>query len=447
MAEKKTNKLIPIIGVAVLVLTLALVAKKSDDNDAQNMDQQSEANVPDGDTTADTLRTVSAQLQQLQEENKALLARQAELEEQAAQKPEQTPETESTLNTLMDRLSQLEMNQNDPPPPSTDGLDMDFELPEPEPMQDVWVEPINKPAVGPDGEILDSSFTQDISSSGSGSADEILGQSTDALDNSVGQTVSGRNNRDEEIIEPVYTIPKNSTFIGSTAMTALMGRVPINGTVEDPYPVKIIIGKDNLTSNGHEIPEVSQMVFSGTATGDWTLSCVRADLTSVTYIFEDGTIQTLSVGDDELERTGRTSNNRLAWISDNRGIPCVTGKRISNAASFLASSIFAKGAEAGAAAVADAETTKIVDQQGQTQETVTGDAVKNAGYETLSGGASAISEWLEERQQQTFDVIYRDTGTNVSVHIDTELPINFKPNGRKLRHARSSVQSGPRALD
>lgn len=443
MAEKKTNKLIPIIAVAVIVLTLALVAKNSDDQDAKNMQQGSEANVPDGDTTADTLRTVSAQLQQLQEENKALLARQRELEEQASQEPEPDTATESKLNMLMNRVEELAL-QNDTPPP-TDDLDMDFEIPEPEPMRDVWVEPIDKPARDANGEILDSSFQSNMPSSGS--ADDILGQSTDALDNSVGQTLAAGSSSNEQIIEPVYTIPKNSTFIGSTAMTALMGRVPINGTVEDPYPVKIIVGQDNLTANGHEIPEVRQMVFSGTATGDWTLSCVRADLTSVTYIFDDGTIQTLSVGDEELDRTGSTRSNRLAWISDNRGIPCVTGRRISNAASFLSSSIFAKGVEAGAAAVADAETTKIVNQQGDTQETVTGNAVKNAGYETMAGGAEAISEWLSERQQQNFDVIYRDTGSNVSIHIDTELPINFKPNGRKLRHARSSFQNSPRALD
>ena len=121
-------------------------------------------------------------------------------------------------------------------------------------------------------------------------ASDILGD-TSALDNSVGQSITGGTNQ-EIIVEPVYTIPKNSTLIGSTSMTALMGRVPINGSVEDPYPVKIIVGNENLTANGLELPEVSHMIFSGTATGDWTLSCVRADLTSVTYVFEDGTIQT-----------------------------------------------------------------------------------------------------------------------------------------------------------
>lgn len=442
MAEKKTNKLIPIIGVGVLVLLLAMVIKSTDKEEAADIKDRQAANVPDGDTTADTLRTLVAKLETIEEENAALRLKQEELNRQLQEKPKQNPDSMNTLDKLMQRVDALSQQQQ---APSTDDLNLGFEIPEPEPMTDVWVEPIDKPMMGDEDNMLNTGFE---SPSMPGSAEDILGQSPDALENSVGQALNQNRGRNEEVIEPIYTIPKNSTFIGSTAMTALIGRVPINGTVEDPYPVKIIVGQDNLTSNGHEIPEVSQMIFSGTATGDWTLSCVRADLDSVTYIFEDGTIQTLSVSDAELNKSGSSgSTNRLAWISDNRGIPCVTGKRISNAASFLASSIFAKGVEAGAEAVADAETTRIVNSQGDTTESVTGDAVRNAGYETLSGGASAITKWLEKRQQQTFDVIYRDTGSNVSIHLDAEIPINYKPNGRKLRHARNSLQTVSRVLD
>ncbi len=50
--------------------------------------------------------------------------------------------------------------------------------------------------------------------------------------------------------KPVYTVPTNSTLMGSVAMTALIGRVPIDGTVNDPYPFKVLVGPDNLTANG-----------------------------------------------------------------------------------------------------------------------------------------------------------------------------------------------------
>ncbi|MCS9087150.1 TIGR03752 family integrating conjugative element protein, partial [Pseudomonas aeruginosa] len=62
----------------------------------------------------------------------------------------------------------------------------------------------------------------------------------------------------------VYTVPTNSTLMGSIAMTALIGRVPIDGTVNDPYPFKVLIGRDNLTANGIDIPDVAGAVVSGT---------------------------------------------------------------------------------------------------------------------------------------------------------------------------------------
>src|SRR3546814_4977341 len=72
--------------------------------------------------------------------------------------------------------------------------------------------------------------------------------------------------------------------MGSIAMTALIGRVPVDGTVNDPYPFKVLIGPDNLTANGIDLPEVAGAVVSGTASGDWTLSCVRGQVRSVTFV-------------------------------------------------------------------------------------------------------------------------------------------------------------------
>lgn len=443
MAEKKTNKLIPIIVIGLVVLVIAVAVSNSNNEAATEMQEKISGQlVPDGDTTEDTLRTLTSLVQEMREENDRLIAEQAQIKEELAKRPTENTNTNSTLDILMEQVEALTQRQNETPPPDLN-FDTDFVIPDIQPQGDVWVEPVDSTTPDEGGGMLNTSFSP---SSAVDSASDILGD-TSALNNSVGQSITGSSNQDV-IIEPVYTVPRNSTLIGSTAMTALMGRVPINGTVEDPYPVKIIVGRENLTANGMELPEVNHMIFSGTATGDWTLSCVRADMTSVTYVFDDGTIQTLSVGDQELQNNNSTGNiNRLAWISDNRGIPCVSGRRISNAATFLAGSIFAQGIEAGAKAVADAETTRIVSSQGDTTESVTGDAVRNAGYETLSGGGSAISEWLEKRQQQTFDVIYVDTGSNVAIHIDAELPINYKPNGRKLRHARNSSQDSHRYLD
>lgn len=37
-----------------------------------------------------------------------------------------------------------------------------------------------------------------------------------------------------------------------------------------------------------------------------------------------------------------------------------------------------------------------------------------------------------------FDVVYVDTGVEVAVHIDREIPIDYQTHGRKLDYARAN---------
>ena len=126
------------------------------------------------------------------------------------------------------------------------------------------------------------------------------------------------------IVEPIYTIPKDATLTDGLALTALIGRIPVEGQTPDPYPVKIYIGKENLLANGHDMPEVEGMIFSGLGFGDWNLSCVSARLTSATFIFEDGSIVNHS-----------SQGQPLGYISDPSGVPCVAGRLVTNATSFI----------------------------------------------------------------------------------------------------------------
>ncbi|MFG6179674.1 TIGR03752 family integrating conjugative element protein, partial [Halomonas sp. THAF12] len=119
---------------------------------------------------------------------------------------------------------------------------------------------------------------------------------------------------EEDTLEPVYTVPENSTLMGSLGMTALLGRVPVDGTVNDPYPFKVVIGKDNLTANGIQVPELQSAVVSGTATGDWTLSCVRGNIDSMTFVFADGTIRTVPEPEDVNAGGGNSGSGRATTI-------------------------------------------------------------------------------------------------------------------------------------
>jgi len=244
---------------------------------------------------------------------------------------------------------------------------------------------------------------------------------------------------------PVYTVPRNATLIGSTGMTALVGRVPVQGQVRDPMPFKVITGKENLAANGLRIPGIEGMIWSGTAIGDWTLSCVTGKLESVTFVFEDGTIQTFPrdnnpVGGSSGSSAGGGTNRPLGWISDARGIPCISGERKTNAPAFLTQRIGVMALEAAGDAAAQAETTTLINNTGTATNLVSGETGNYMLGRTLSGGSDEVAQWLRERQAQSFDAVFVPAGVELAIHVDHELPIDFHSNGRKLHHEANLIQ-------
>ncbi|SFT72291.1 TIGR03752 family integrating conjugative element protein [Paraburkholderia aspalathi] len=242
---------------------------------------------------------------------------------------------------------------------------------------------------------------------------------------------------------PVYTVPANATLLGSVAMTALIGRVPIDGTVNDPYPFKVLVGADNLTANGIDLPDVAGAVISGTASGDWTLSCVRGQIRSITFVFNDGTIRTLPDGKNQgnsggsTAQTGNTNaiEGGLGWISDPYGVPCVSGDRHSNAQQYLGSQALITAAEAAAASLIksnDGSASYITNSNG-TLGTV-GISGNEAMGRILAGGVQEMSQWVNKLYGQAFAAIYVPPGAPVAVHIERSLDIDYDPNGRRVNH-------------
>ncbi|WP_042817664.1 TIGR03752 family integrating conjugative element protein [Yersinia wautersii] len=240
------------------------------------------------------------------------------------------------------------------------------------------------------------------------------------------------NHAAEGSVEPVYTLPENSTLIGSRAMTALLGRVPIDGKVTDPYPFKVLIGKENLTANGIDLPDIQGAIVSGSATGDWTLSCVRGSVTSITFVFTDGTVRTLPRQTEGHQNNSNGSS--IGWLSDENGIPCLSGERKSNAATWLPT-LFALSASAAAGEVlAQSQNTAQTNANGGVTSTLTGDAGQAVMGKALSGGMQAAAEWVKGRYGQTFDAIYVPPGVKVAVHITRQLAIDYEEKGRKVKH-------------
>ncbi|WP_285374229.1 TIGR03752 family integrating conjugative element protein [Pseudomonas sp. lyk4-TYG-107] len=269
-----------------------------------------------------------------------------------------------------------------------------------------------------------------------GPAQKTLGEMAESVATAAASDIAN------PVANATYTVPPNATLMGSVAMTALIGRVPVDGTVNDPYPFKVLIGADNLTANGIDLPEIAGAVVSGTASGDWTLSCVRGQIRSITFVFQDGTIRTLP-GDNENDSRGHkqdTSNSGaaqegLGWISDRHGIPCVAGKRRSNAQQYLGSQALITAAGVGVASLtkSDGENTVYTGNQGGASGTF-GISGSEAMNRMLASGVQDISQWVSKLYGQAFAAIYVEPGARVVVHIEEPLTLDYDAQGRKVDH-------------
>ncbi|PJG84809.1 TIGR03752 family integrating conjugative element protein [Conservatibacter flavescens] len=256
----------------------------------------------------------------------------------------------------------------------------------------------------------------------------IEGSDDNATGTNTAQTRSLNSKQKKKIA--TYTIPENSTLMGSTSMTALLGRIPIGNSVNDPYPFKVIIGRDNLIANGIELPDIEQAIVSGTATGDWTLSCVRGNVKSLTFVFSDGRIVT----------SGKNNSETIGWLSDPHGIPCIPGERKTNAPEYLGTHFLLAAAGAAAQGYSQAQTTTVVDGNAVVGA-VTGQQGKYVVGQALGQGIQETANWFKERYGQNFDAVYVPPGHAVAIHIDKAIEIDYDLDGRKVKYGRVSRSS------
>lgn len=311
-----------------------------------------------------------------------------------------------------------------------------------------WVEPDDAKPQARNGSAGGSTGSSPSFPTSFGPAQKTLSNPTEAATDTGAQADSAVHS----LAKAVYTVPSNSTLMGSVAMTALIGRVPVDGTVNDPYPFKVLIGPDNLTANGIEIPDVAGAVVSGTASGDWTLSCVRGHIRSVTFVFNDGTVRTMpednrGQGGGQASGTSSTSGNGsgsgggatqggLGWISDPYGIPCVSGERRSNAQQYLGSQALITAAGAGAASLIKSNngSVAVVANSNGSLGTV-GISGNEAMGRILAGGVQEMSQWVNKLYGQAFAAVYVQPGAKVAVHLERPLNIDYDAKGRRVNHS------------
>ncbi|UTW12358.1 TIGR03752 family integrating conjugative element protein [Marinobacterium rhizophilum] len=405
----------------------------------------------EGDTPRDTVATLVAQVKQLRTElqaalsdndaqrvendrlrqresaidqriSTALASERADLRREQTRVASERQHTEGLLQDLQQQLQSLSDAGDHTDLPVGLGLregDSDgFTL-----GDDVhWVEPDDaQPAEGHQGTKGSFSFPTQFG----------LATTTPGIKATTG-TDSGADATTAKPASPVYTLPANATLMGSVAMTALIGRVPIDGTVNDPYPFKVLVGPDNLTANGIDLPDVAGAVFSGTASGDWTLSCVRGQVRSITFVFHDGTISTLP-GDGE-QGTQQRKQEGLGWISDPYGIPCVSGERRSNAQQYLGTQSLITAAGAGAASLIEAENGQLSYAGADGSVGTVGISRNEAVGRILASGVQDMSTWVNQLYGQAFAAVYVQPGARVAIHLEQPLAIDYDLEGRKVDH-------------
>ncbi|WP_425531483.1 TIGR03752 family integrating conjugative element protein [Chromohalobacter japonicus] len=487
MAPLKSNGLLKVLVPGALVLVILIVVMALGSGDSDDAGGEEEATDPslvltdeektalgiEADTPRDTvatlvgqLRQTNAEMQQMREESAQLREQNERLAERArnvdqqveaamreerarhqSQLNQQSNEQQSVLGTLKRQINQLQ-SQLDTSGSEDDvpvGLGLEGGGAGAGGGQLAWVEPLDAAPADSRGSM--SNEEGPVFPTSFGDAAESVSDTARRAATAAESKVTGE--PDASTVEPVYTVPENSTLMGSLGMTALIGRVPIDGTVNDPYPFKAVIGQDNLTANGIEIPELEAAVVSGTATGDWTLSCVRGNIDSMTFVFQDGTIRTVPTPEDVNSGGGGSSRqsgdttigggDSIGWISDAYGTPCVTGERRSNAQEYLGTQSLLTAAGAGVAStLSDDDSTSFTTMgpDGSVTQAMSGN---QAVGQILTQGVNDMSNWVNQLYGQAFAAVYVPPGKEVAIHITKQLPIDFETQGRKVHYGHSQA--------
>jgi cell division protein ZapB len=460
MANKAQSNRMPWMIAAVLVVVVIVVAINSQTNNptvpggSRAPDAPARPTVTDsasGDTTEETLRTVQAQYGDLRRELKQRDDQISNLKKSVTDlSADKTADVDSALSA---QLSKLEEKVNSLKVGNFSMNDQGNVL------KDFGFNNGGRTAGADDtidykidGESFSyghqsPSFEQTSAVEGRPSYRRLKPLSTGASASQAGQLVTAAEsdsslpdfNNPLESGEPVYTVPARSTLFDATSMTALIGRVPIGGQVQDPFPVKLIVGSDNMAANGHHIPGLDGVIFDGIARGDWSLSCVSVELTGATYVFDDGTINHMPpdkvTSADSLGASfgeGQKSKN-IGYISDRQGVPCIAGKRITDAYKQASLMTILGAAQGYSKYRADSLRTTGVDG-GTVISSVTGDRGEYGEWGLAASGLDKTIDIFEERFQDTFDAIYVAPGQEVAIHVARDLQINHNKNARRVSY-------------
>jgi len=221
-----------------------------------------------------------------------------------------------------------------------------------------------------------------------------------------GNTIAATDNNEKAAS---LIIPPASMIEGIT-LTAAIGRLPVRGQLNEPWPVKVVSAMKGYAANGYAL-DASQMIWDGRAFGDANFECVRVVLSRVTSVLPGRVISFVEAADDE---------RGLAYLSDASGNPCLRGKLITNAAKRLTVEAVLGVAQGVGEAYADTQRTRTVTPDGNTLERVTGEEVPVLLGEGFAQSVSNVRNYLAARHD-VWDAIYVAPEQPVVINVDQAL--------------------------
>ena len=237
-------------------------------------------------------------------------------------------------------------------------------------------------------------------------------------------SASSNNSQNSNVI-PFYTIPENTLLLDVKSITGLIGRIPISGSVQDPYRFMVSLSANNLAAENVNIPDLAEARMMGIAEGDFNLNCVKGRIYSITFIFKDGRISTTDVGE----------SGDLGDITDAWGNACVTGTFISNAPKFLATLGALSFGEGFANAFSQEQVTSYNNSStGTTSSSLTGGALQYGLGAGAANSAQNIQNWFMQREANSFDAVVLPSNTTLGILISKQINIDYDPNARKVNY-------------
>lgn len=249
----------------------------------------------------------------------------------------------------------------------------------------------------------------------------------------------------------IYSIPDGATIGNINLMSPLIAEVPVNGVLQEPaFPFKAIISyKDTqkmLAANHVPLPDgLAGSILQGYSVGNQSLSCARAYVDKILFVFKDGHFTTMPSGVDGSQKENKTIHPKstLGYISDQYGNPCISGKYLTDAPKVIAS-LAALGATAGVGqAISQAQQQAFADISTGTSGVVfNGNLAKFAGGTGVGNAAQEALNWYKSRVNNIFDVVLvKNTLNNrprkVVFNVTKTININFSQD-EEIYHGKTS---------